>query len=175
MYRSLLLLTAGFVSISAGIAQACDIDAALSKAPPHKIRPLTLPQGPSQPPGNADAAHNVVGTWLVDYIVNDTVVVQALVQWHPDGTEWQSGTQPVGSGNICVGSWKSVDRKHVSRYHMGWLYTDGTNSGYAIETETNKVTGTGTYTGEFDSKYYDLDGNLIKEVSGTTSGTKFVP
>ena len=79
------------------------------------------------------------------------------------------------SGNICVGSWKAVDTKHVSRYHMGWLFTDGTLSGHAIETETNKVTRKGTYEGEFDTKYYDLDGNLVKEVTGTTSGTKFIP
>jgi hypothetical protein len=171
MSRSLLLLTAASVLGLAGAAQACDFDTAKGQTA-LKLPAFMLPHGPSQP-GNLDAAHNVIGTWLVDYVVNGTTVIQALVQWHPDGTEWQSGTQPVTSGNICVGSWKSVDFKHVSRYHMGWLFTDGVVSGYAIETETNKVTGKGTYAGEFDTKYYDKDGNLTKEVMGTTSGVKF--
>lgn len=174
MNRPLFVLSAGFAVLLGGVAQACDFDAAM-KASPHKFPAFLLPHSTLQAPAGADAAKNVVGTWLVDYNVGGATVVQALVQWHPDGTEWQSGTQPVGSGNICVGSWKALDRKHVSRYHMGWLYTDGTNTGYAIETETNKVTGKGTYAGEFDTKYYDLDGNLVKEVSGTTSGVKFVP
>lgn len=175
MRRSTLLFTAiSFLGL-AGTAQACDFDAATGKAPPLKFPALLLPHGPSQSPRNEDAAHNVIGTWLVDYVVNGATVVQALVQWHPDGTEWQSGTQPVASGNICVGSWKSVDGKHVSRYHMGWLFTDGVVSGYAIETETNRVSSKGTYAGDFDTKYYDKDGNLTKEVVGTTSGAKFSP
>lgn len=151
------------------------MSARMAQAPAHKVASFVLPQGPSQPPGNADAAYNVVGTWLVNYDVNGTTITQALVQWHADGTEWQSANQPVTNGNICVGSWKVVDTKHVSRYHMGWTYADGTLSGYLIETETNKVTGRGTYSGEFDTKVYDLDGNLLKEVIGTTSGVKLVP
>jgi len=36
-----------------------------------------------------------------------------------------------------------------------------------------QVTGKGTYAGDFDTKYYDKDGNLTKEVTGITSGVKF--
>ena len=172
MRRSTLLLTALSILGFAGTAQACDFDSAKGKAPLLKV-PASLLAHVPQMSESANAADNVIGTWLVDYVVNGTTVVQALVQWHPDGTEWQSGTQPVASGNICVGSWTSVDGKHVSRHHMGWLFTDGVVSGYAIETETNKVSRNGTYAGDFDTKYYDKDGNLTKEVMGNTSGVKF--
>lgn len=121
-----------------------------------------------------DAASAIVGTWLATYTVEGQAFGQAYIQWHSDGTEWENINLPLDGGNICVGSWMKVDSKHVSRNHWGWLYTNGTLSGYFNETETDKV-GHGTYTGTNDQKIYDLNGNLLNEVTGTSSAVLIAP
>jgi hypothetical protein len=57
----------------------------------------------------------------------------------------------------------------------GWLYKDGTLVGYFNETETDKVARNGTYAGNNDQKIYDLKGNLLQEVTGTSSAVKTAP
>ncbi len=122
-----------------------------------------------------DASQNIVGTWLVTYTVEGNPFVQAYIQWHDDGTEWENINLPVDSGNICMGSWKRVDSRHVYRDHWGWLYTNGTLSGYFNETETDKVGHDGTYTGTNEQKGYDLNGNPLFDVTGTSSAVKITP
>jgi hypothetical protein len=122
-----------------------------------------------------DAASAVVGTWLVTYTVEGEPFGQAYIQWHSDGTEWENINLPVDGGNICMGSWKAVDAKHVYRNHYGWLYTSGTVSGYFNETETNAVKKNGTYTGTNEQKGYDLNGNLLFDVTGTSSAVLISP
>jgi hypothetical protein len=99
---------------------------------------------------------------------------EAYIQWHDDGTEWENIDFPASSGNICMGEWVAVDKKNVARTHIGWLYTDGTLSGYFTETETDQVAKDGnSYAGTNEQKVYDLDGNLLADVTGTSSATRF--
>ncbi|HTV79773.1 MAG TPA: hypothetical protein VMF03_16080 [Steroidobacteraceae bacterium] len=113
--------------------------------------PLILKSGPRAPFGGHNAAENIIGTWDVVYTTDpsSSPAGEALIQWHSDGTEWENINLPVLDGNICLGSWKAVDRSHVSRNHVGWLY-DGTGTliGYFDETETDEVAPDGnSYTG----------------------------
>lgn len=100
---------------------------------------------------------------------------QAYIQWHADGTEWENANLPLSGGNICLGSWKVVDMKHVSRNHFGWLYTQGLLTGHFNETEMTTVGLNGTYTGVTDTKVYDLSGTLLAEVAGTSSAVRVSP
>jgi hypothetical protein len=141
----------------------------------HKM-PHFLLNPPAHSPGDRDASANIVGTWQVHYTVEGNPFGDAYIQWHSDGTEWENIDFPVLGGNICMGSWVAVDGKHVSRYHIGWLYTDGALSGYFTETETDKVARDGsTYAGTNEQKVYDLDGNLQADVTGTSEATKISP
>ena len=142
----------------------------------HQSPPITLP---AQVAPNAryagDAGTLIVGTWLVTYIVEGNPFGQAYIQWHSDGTEWENINLPLSGGNICMGSWKQMYTKHVARNHWGWLYTNGVLSGYFNETETNKVTHNGTYSGTNEQKGYDLNGNLLFDVTGTSSAVFIAP
>jgi hypothetical protein len=122
-----------------------------------------------------NASKNIIGTWLVTYSAGGAAAGQAYIQWHADGTEWENINFPIEGGNICMGSWKTVDSKHVSRNHYGWLYTNGILSGYFNETETTEVGRNGTYTGVTDLKVYDVNGNLLTEFSGTSSAVLISP
>jgi hypothetical protein len=89
-----------------------------------------------------------VGTWHVVYTTEGSTSGEAFIQWHSDGTEWENINYPVLGGNICMGSWKTVDRSHVFRNHFGWLYNNGLLAGYFNETETDEVAWDGnSYTG----------------------------
>ena len=121
------------------------------------------------------AGKNIVGTWFVTYTAGGAPAGQAYIQWHSDGTEWENINFPVDGGNLCMGSWKPIDSKHVFRNHYGWLYTGGTLSGYFNETETAEVRRDGTYTGLTDMKIYDVNGNLLTEFSGTSSAVLILP
>jgi hypothetical protein len=99
-----------------------------------------------------NATDNIVGTWHVVYTPDGATAEsgEAFIQWHSDGTEWENINYAVLGGNICLGSWKTVDESHVSRNHYGWLYnpTNGTLAGWFNETETDKVAWDGnSYTG----------------------------
>ena len=122
------------------------------------------------------SADRIVGTWHVSYPVEGSPFADAFIQWHNDGTEWENINLPVLSGNICVGSWKRVDERHVFRNHIGWLYTNGTLSGYFTETETDEVALDGkTYSGTNEQKIYDLKGTMLVEVTGTSTATRIWP
>ncbi len=125
---------------------------------------------------NASAADNIVGTWHVTYTTEGSPGGEAFIQWHNDGTEFENINFPILGGNICMGSWKPVDRTHVFRSHIGWLYTNGLLSGYFTETETDEVAHHGnSYSGINDTKIYDLDGNLQVELAGTAVATRIPP
>ena len=100
----------------------------------------------------------------------------AFIQWHDDGTEFENVDFPILGGNICMGAWRQLDHRHVSRSHIGWLYTDGNLTGYFTETETDTVSHDGnSYTGNNDTKIFDLDGNMQFEVTGTADAVRFQP
>jgi hypothetical protein len=125
---------------------------------------------------NASAADNIVGTWHVTYTTEGSPGGEAFIQWHNDGTEFENINFPILGGNICMGSWKPVDRTHVFRSHIGWLYTNGLLSGYFTETETDEMAHHGnSYSGINYTKIYDLDGNIQVELAGTAVATRIPP
>jgi hypothetical protein len=123
-----------------------------------------------------NAVENIVGTWHVIYTAGGSAFGEAFIQWHNDGTEWENINFPILGGNICMGSWKPVDKNHVTRNHIGWLYTNGTLTGYFTETETDEVARDGnSYHGTNDQKVFDLEGNMVVEVPGTSTATRIAP
>ena len=127
--------------------------------------------------GEGGARETIVGTWHVSYTVEGAPFADAFIQWHRDGTEWENINLPVLSGNICMGSWKAVDRSHVFRNHWGWLFTDGVVTGYFNETETDTLSWDGnSYTGTNDTKFYDLTtGAKTMELTGTATARRIAP
>ncbi|MGC2032402.1 MAG: hypothetical protein WA642_20460 [Steroidobacteraceae bacterium] len=124
----------------------------------------------------SSAANSIVGTWHVTYTVEGGPFAQAFIQWHDDGTEWENINLPVLGGNLCMGSWKPVDARHVFRNHIGWLYTNGSVTGYFTETETDEVSRDGnSYSGTNDQKIYDLNGVMQVEVTGTATAQRIWP
>jgi hypothetical protein len=140
------------------------------------VVPLILPRAVSPSSTGRQASENIVGTWHVTYTSEGAPFAQAFIQWHSDGTEWENINNPILGGTICMGSWKEIDRSHVVRNHYGWLFTDGTVSGYFNETETDEVAQDGeSYSGFNSTKIYDLNGKFQVEVTGTATAKRIGP
>ena len=170
-------LTLALVAIAATVGVATAHAGCADPRTPRAVQPhVTLP-ALAAPSAFRDAPANedIVGTWLVTYSVGGTATGQAYIQWHSDGTEWENINYPIEGGNICMGSWKRVDARHVSRNHYGWLYTSGILSGYFNETETAEVARNGTYNGITKMMIYDIDGHLQTEFGGTSSAVLIEP
>lgn len=141
-----------------------------------QISQLVMHPGPMISHFELSARENIVGTWHVAYTSFGAPFADAFIQWHADGTEWENINLPVLDGNICMGSWRSVDATHVLRNHFGWVYANGIASGYFEETETDEVSQDGnSYTGVNETTIYDLSGNVQVKIPGTSTATKIAP
>jgi hypothetical protein len=150
------------------------VGSATSAAAP--MAPFHMPQKSAEHRQRETAAEDIVGTWYVSYTSGGAPFAQAFIQWHDDHTEWESINRPVLSGNICVGSWKALDRTHVYRNHYGWIYSNGTVSNYFNETETDEVAPDGnSYNGINRTIIYGLDGSVVADVPGTSTARRIAP
>ena len=129
-------------------------------------------------PGRAaedDPRHGIVGLWHVNYYDSTgAAYYESFDMWHADGTEWETAYSDPRLGNYCLGVWEKVGPRTVQLNHIAWDFnSDGTQAGYFTMTETNTVSRKGdSYTGTFDYKLYDVNGNLILEVTGTQVATR---
>jgi hypothetical protein len=118
----------------------------------------------------------IVGTWRVSYTVEGSPFADAFIQWHGDGTEFEEINLPLAGGNICQGEWRYMDHSHVSRNHTGWLYSDGLLAGYFTEHEVDHISRDGnSYIGTNEQKIFDLNGNMLADVTGTSAATRLWP
>ena len=78
-------------------------------------------------------------------------------------------------GNICAGVWESRGIGKVVEHHIGWTFDgNGNPSGYFTLVQDLKLGNHGTtYSGPFDQKFYDNDGNLVNELTGDMSAERF--
>jgi hypothetical protein len=108
-------------------------------------------------------------------IVGGNTVLTSIATWHADGTEFDNVDLPPTVGNICHGVWASDNVRRVTEHHIGWTFDNSGNpSGYFTLVQRVRLSRDGlSYQGPFDQKFYDTNGNLVNELSGTMSATRF--
>lgn len=117
---------------------------------------------------------SIVGLWSVTYTSGGALFYQAYDQWHSDQTEFENANLSPVEGNVCVGVWKQIGPRTVSLNHVGWSFDDtGTSNGTFTLTETNTLSSEGnSYKGTFDYKFFDTNGTLQQEITGTIAATR---
>lgn len=117
--------------------------------------------------------NSIVGMWNVQYTNNGNLVFQSLEQWHSDGLEFEFADIPTITGDICMGVW-SKKGKNYNLYHTGWTFdANGNPNGTMVLTHDDKVARDGnSYAGTFDLKFYDVNGNLLNEITGDDNATR---
>jgi len=120
----------------------------------------------------ADDGHGIVGLWKVHYFVGTTEIFQTYDQWHSDGLEFEVNS--IAPGAVCQGTWKNAPHDSVKLFHVVWTFdSNGAPSGHIEEIQINTVGhDRNTYTGTFDQKFYDINGNLTGEATGTVNATR---
>lgn len=124
-----------------------------------------------------DTNNPIVGLWHVVHTDSDgNLLFEGFDAWHADGNELEMANGPPAGGNVCVGQWTQHGKSIQLLTHVTWLYDLNNNfQGTFNMTQTNKVTGNGNnYTGTLDLKVYDPNGNLVGEVTGTTTAERLV-
>jgi hypothetical protein len=172
------MMAVGTFTLAGVSAQASCVD---PRAGGQQATPSNLELGELPSRAGREAAENIVGTWHVAYTTEGAPPGEAFIQWHRDGTEWENINHPVLSGNICMGSWKVIDRNHVFRNHYGWLYSNGVIAGYLNETETDEVAWDGnSYSGVNTTtlNFYPVPpatSPTVIVLYGTASGKRIAP
>lgn len=117
---------------------------------------------------------SIVGLWNVQYFQSTgEFLFQTYDQWHSDGLEFEVNS--IAPGVVCQGTYKqSAATGTVQLFHVVFTFdASGVLSGHIEETQTNTVSSDGnTYSGTFDQKFYDLDGNFLFELTGTQTATR---
>jgi hypothetical protein len=143
--------------------------------PSQQVAPLNFSGRPMPSHLGHNASDNIVGTWHVVYTTEGSPSGEAFIQWHSDGTEWENINYPILGGNICLGSWKTLDESHVYRNHYGWLYNNGAIAGWFNETETNQVSWDGnSYSGTNETTLY-VFGMPPQVLTGTAKAIRLAP
>jgi hypothetical protein len=128
-------------------------------------------------PERADAGQtnsSIVGLWHVTYSLGGEFFFESFDQWHSDGTELENANLIPSEGNVCVGVWKQIGVRTVKLNHTGWNFdANGNPTGTFTIAQTNTVSPHGdSYKGTFDYKIYDVDGNLLQELTGTQTAVR---
>jgi len=121
-----------------------------------------------------DNSTSIVGLWYVNYTSGGELLYESFDQWHSDGTELENPNLAPATGPLCVGVWKQVGERTFRLHHVGWNFDfNGNSLGSFTLDETNTVSRNDlTYKGTFDLKFYDVDGNLVDEVTGTQTAKR---
>jgi len=173
---SVTLATVAMLFVASSAVAACGDPSGLKPGIALKM-PLL-----AQPGGGAEQAHqtkapgsnSIVGLWYVNYTSGGELLYESFDQWHSDGTELENPNLAPATGPLCVGVWKQVGHRTFRLHHVGWNFDiNGNPLGSFTLDETNAVSRNGlTYEGTFDLKFYDVNGNLVGEVTGTQTATR---
>ena len=137
----------------------------------------------------ADAVEPIVGMWHVTFTAkgnadgppDGTVIDNALLILHSDGTEVMNSARPPQDGNICIGVWEKTGRNTYRVNHLPWAGNDTTNAPTGIgnptgptrivETITVSADGNGL-SGRFLLRASDTSGKITANITGVLSATR---
>jgi len=127
------------------------------------------------PAVQAGDGHGIVGLWDVHYTSDvHGPLFETYDQWHSDGQEFE--VADLGPGVVCQGTWRDWPHDSVKLFHVGFTFGGGCPGGTDVrfeETQINTVShDRNSYDGRYDDKYYDANGNLVCEDTGTLHATR---
>jgi hypothetical protein len=144
-------------------------------------------QGASLAPGFVEN-HNrtffsIVGLWHVVFTANNsapipdgTVIDNAIVTWHADGTEIMNSGKPPITSSFCMGVWEpngpgAYKLKHIA---LGWDLSGTQFLGQVLIKESVRLNRRGDrYTGTFSIDQFSLDGTTVtSHVAGNVAATR---
>lgn len=124
----------------------------------------------------------IVGLWSVKFvsegtpgIPDGTVIDDAYVTWHGDGTEIMNSARPPITSSFCMGVWKQTGQRRFKLNHFAksWDPSGTTFIGPAnIKEEVVLDRDGDSYRGTFTIDQFDNNGNVLAHLIGKVSGTR---
>lgn len=123
-------------------------------------------------PANLSDGHSIVGLWDVWYTSDFGPTFETHDMWHADGIEFEVNSMALGA--VCEGTWKATPDRKVLLYHVGFSHgAVFAGSVRFVEVSVITVGQDGkTYDGQYDNKFYDADGGLVGEDTGSMHATR---
>ena len=140
-----------------------------------------------------DSEPSIIGMWHVVFTAQTMngaafsgVIDNAVVQWHPDGTEIMNSARSAQDGSFCLGVWERTGARTYLLNHIPWqgnVYnpmappdTIGAPQGGAqiIEKITLRPDGN-SYSGYFTLHAYDTTGKVYASFTGVISAKRITP
>jgi hypothetical protein len=133
---------------------------------------------------------SIVGMWHVIFTAQTMngqpfahVIDNALVVWHPDGTEIMNSSRPAQDGNFCLGVWEHTGERTYHLNHIPWQGNDPTNApgignpagGAQIIEDVVLDKDGDSYSGIFTFTAYDPVGNVEVSFTGVLHATRITP
>ncbi|HEY1612892.1 MAG TPA: hypothetical protein VGF97_04250 [Rhizomicrobium sp.] len=169
-YAAMLAIAALTLGIGTMSAQACD-PFANKGAVPTRLPASLLARNNAHAP----ARHSIVGLWHVVHTDSSgNFLFEGFDLWHSDGTEEEMANLPPATGPVCFGVWTQNGKTIELLTHVAFTYDLNNNfTGTINLTEANKMSKDGnSFSGTFDLKQYDADGNLVGEATGTSAADR---
>jgi hypothetical protein len=122
---------------------------------------------------------SIIGMWHVVFTFSDgSQFDNAVVQWHPDGTEIMNSARPAQYGNFCMGVWTQTGGHQYFLNHIPWQGDDPTglpeDGAQLLERVTLSRDGN-SYTGTFTFTAYDSSGRPSPVFTGTITAKRITP
>ncbi len=133
--------------------------------------------------GESEHSAGIVGLWDVKFvsvgtpgIPDGTVIDQAYVVWHSDGTEIMNSNRPAISSNFCLGVWKQIGRRTIKLNHFAKAWDMDTGKTFVgpanIKEQVVLDRDENSYHGTFTIDQFDTNGNVLAHVTGTLTGVR---
>jgi hypothetical protein len=119
----------------------------------------------------AKADPPIAGLWHEYYTSDFGPPFETYAQWHSDGLEIET---PNFTPGVCMGTWTQTGARTFKLFHVGWLPGGGPNGSVRFELrELNTVSvDKNSFDGTYDQKFFDANGSLVLEDTGTLHGTR---
>lgn len=170
--KRLIIAATAALGLATGGAQAACHHGAQYKNGGQRLTKLPAALIAKAKPGTDNGS--IVGLWHVTHKVDDQLLFEALEQWHSDGNEFEFANAPPAIGDVCMGTFAKVGPRTYLLYHIGWAFdADGNSVGTFTLRSTLTTSHHGTrISGPFEIKDYDVDGNQLDDITGTTEGER---
>jgi hypothetical protein len=156
-------------------AEACN--PLLAKNFGKHVAPTVLPAAMLAKNTAATARPGIVGLWHDVRTASDgSIFMEGFDTWFADGNEHEIGNFPPATGPVCVGIYTRHGRMINLKTHVTFLYDLNNNYlGTLNLTQQARLAPDGnSYTGPFDAKFFDPNGVMFMEVTGTALAERMV-
>ena len=115
----------------------------------------------------------IVGLWDENYTSDFGPPIETYAQWNSDRLEIET---PNFINGVCMGTFKNIRGRTFKLFHVGW--TPGGIPGHpeSVRFELRHLDTVSrdrnSFDGTYDQKFFDANGNLVAEDSGTIHATR---